>query len=78
MSSYFDPTDPLDNPKAGDDKSSGEGPKAPNDEKISRKRNRISHGPTRRALEDLCYSLWEASPDANVRAALVRWKARNL
>lgn len=60
----------------GDDKVSGEGPKAPNQRGIA-KRNRIS-GPVRRALEDLCFSLWEASADPVVREALVRWKARNL
>jgi len=65
-------------PDDGDDKISGEGPKAPNTRAIFAKRNRISSGPVRRALEDLCFTLWEASADPNVRTALVRWKARNL
>lgn len=59
-----------------ENKSSGEGPKAPKPGTFA-KRNRLS-GPVRRALEDLCFSLWEASADPGVRDALVRWKARNL
>lgn len=69
---------PLDKVNLGDDKPSGEGPKAPNTGSVFAKRNRMPHGPTRRALEDLCFTLWEAHKDPDVRAALVRWKAKNL
>jgi len=62
--------------ESDDDKSSSEGAKPPNKGAFA-KRNRLS-GPVKRALEDLCYSLWEAHPDPVVRDALVRWKARNL
>lgn len=62
----------------GADKDLREGAEPPNTGKgVARKRNRLT-GATRRALEDLCFSLWEASKDASVRDALVRWKARNL
>lgn len=62
----------------GADKDSGEGAQPPSTgTTIARKRNRIS-GPARRALEDLVFTLWEASDSPAVRDALVRWKARNL
>lgn len=68
--------EPLDNAEKDDDMPSGEGPKAPN-QNYRAKRNRLS-GAARRALEDLCFTLWEASADPNVRNALVGWKSRNL
>lgn len=70
----------LDKMESDVDKFSGEGPKAPNETKVrvERKRNYRLSGAVRRALEDLVFSLWEASADGAVRDALVRWKARNL
>jgi len=67
---------PLDTDEKHVDIPSREGPKAPNP-RVRAKRNRLS-GSVRRAFEDLCFSLWEASADPAVRTALVAWKARNL